>query len=100
MNGVQRLSLNKCLIDNWSSIEHLADIDTLQDLRIIAIPLWEEYANGEQFHLVVGRIPQLKILNGSVISAEQREQSERFLIRFCSSIVLKCYQVPLSLLSS
>uniref|UniRef100_A0A0R3S6X7 Ubiquitin-like domain-containing protein n=1 Tax=Elaeophora elaphi TaxID=1147741 RepID=A0A0R3S6X7_9BILA len=66
LNGVRRLSLNKCLIDNWSSIECLADINTLQDLRIIAIPLWEEYANDEHFHLVVGRIPQLKILNGSV----------------------------------
>ncbi|VDK84252.1 unnamed protein product [Litomosoides sigmodontis] len=64
LNGVHRLSLNKCLIDNWSSIERLADINTLQDLRIIAIPLWEEYANDEHFHLVIGRIPQLKILNG------------------------------------
>ncbi|CAG9534177.1 unnamed protein product [Cercopithifilaria johnstoni] len=82
LNGVHRLSLNKCLIDNWSSIERLADINTLQDLRIIAIPLWEKYANGDHFHLVVGRIPQLKILNGSLISAEQREQSERFLIRY------------------
>ncbi|VDO80841.1 unnamed protein product, partial [Onchocerca flexuosa] len=82
LNGVRRLSLNKCLIDNWSSIEHLADINTLQDLRIIAIPLWKEYTNDEHFHLIVGRIPQLKILNGSVISAEQREQSERFLIRY------------------
>uniref|UniRef100_A0AAF5PHE2 Leucine Rich Repeat family protein n=1 Tax=Wuchereria bancrofti TaxID=6293 RepID=A0AAF5PHE2_WUCBA len=82
LNGVRRLSLNKCLIDNWSSIEHLANINTLQDLRIIAIPLWEEYTNDEHFHLVIGRIPQLKILNGSVISAELREQSERFLIRY------------------
>ncbi|EJW86239.1 leucine Rich Repeat family protein [Wuchereria bancrofti] len=78
LNGVRRLSLNKCLIDNWSSIEHLANINTLQDLRIIAIPLWEEYTNDEHFHLVIGRIPQLKILNGSVISAELREQSERY----------------------
>lgn len=77
------MSLNKCLIDNWSSIERLADINTLQDLRITAIPLWEEYANDEHFHLIVGRIPQLTILNGSHISAEQREQSERFLIRSC-----------------
>uniref|UniRef100_A0A8R1XW35 Ubiquitin-like domain-containing protein n=1 Tax=Onchocerca volvulus TaxID=6282 RepID=A0A8R1XW35_ONCVO len=82
LNGVRRLSLNKCLIDNWSSIERLADINTLQDLRIIAIPLWKEYTNDEHFHLIIGRIPQLKILNGSVISAEQREQSERFLIRY------------------
>ncbi|VIO86751.1 Uncharacterized protein BM_BM2892 [Brugia malayi] len=82
LNGIRRLSLNKCLIDNWSSIEHLSNITTLQDLRIIAIPLWEEYTNDEHFHLVVGRIPQLKILNGSVISAELREQSERFLIRY------------------
>ncbi|EJD74013.1 hypothetical protein LOAG_18616 [Loa loa] len=64
------------------SIERLANINTLQDLRIIAIPLWKDYANDEHFHLVVGRIPQLKFLNGSVISAEQREQSERFLIRY------------------
>uniref|UniRef100_A0A915PXF8 Ubiquitin-like domain-containing protein n=1 Tax=Setaria digitata TaxID=48799 RepID=A0A915PXF8_9BILA len=78
LNGIRRLSLNKCLIDNWSSIEGLADIKTLQDLRIVAIPLFDEYANDEYFHLVVGRIPQLKILNGSTISAEQREQSERY----------------------
>lgn len=88
LNGVHRLSLNKCLINNWGSIERLADINTLQDLRIIAIPLWEQYANDEHFHLVIGRIPQLKILNGSVISAEQREQSERFLIRLCSFVLV------------
>ncbi|VDN01925.1 unnamed protein product [Thelazia callipaeda] len=82
LHGVCRLSLNKCLIDNWISIERLADIDTLQDLRIVSIPLCNEYTSDEHFHLVVGRIPQLKILNGSVITAEQRKQSERFFIRY------------------
>lgn len=80
--GIRRLNLNKCLIDDWTSIECLSGISTLQDLRIISIPLWKRYTSNEHFHLVVGRIPQLKVLNGSIISSEQREESERFFIRF------------------
>ncbi|VDK38725.1 unnamed protein product [Gongylonema pulchrum] len=82
LNGIRMLCLNRCLIDDWSSIECLANICTLEDLRLASIPLWNTLKEDEYFHLAVARIPQLKFFNGSLISEDQRHQSEVFFIRY------------------
>ncbi|VDM37390.1 unnamed protein product [Toxocara canis] len=82
MDGISQLNLNKCMVDEWKSVEALAEITTLRDLRISHNPLLANLSDEEKIHLVVARMPLLEVLNGSPISEEQREKSERFFIRY------------------
>lgn len=76
------LSLNNCRISEWTSIENLASLPRLEELRLMHIPLFHEHSDEERYHLVVGRLRAIKSLNGSHITAFQREESERFFIRY------------------
>lgn len=82
LDGVCNLSLNKCQIDDWESVERLAQISSLHVLRMQQIPLLTRYSSDERIHLVVGRMPHIEELNGSSISEAQRIESERFFIRY------------------
>lgn len=64
----------------------------LRDLRIMNVPLLDEYAEEERHHLIISRLPNLLALNGSVITPDGRETAERFFIRY--------YQVVLKLSST
>jgi len=79
---IKFLSLHNCSINDWNSIEKLDLMTRLEELKILNNPLFEQLPNEEKYHLVVGRLPKLKILNGSPITDTQREDSERFFIRF------------------
>uniref|UniRef100_A0A914C5B1 Tubulin-specific chaperone cofactor E-like protein n=1 Tax=Acrobeloides nanus TaxID=290746 RepID=A0A914C5B1_9BILA len=76
------LSLNNCQISDWRSIENLAHFTSLEELRVMHVPLFNEYSEEERYHLIVGRLRSIKLLNGSSISNFQREESERFFIRY------------------
>ncbi|CAO4385230.1 unnamed protein product [Caenorhabditis nigoni] len=76
------LNLAKTSIDSWTSLDHLSKMTSITDLRIPNIPLLDSLTNEERLHLIIGRIHQLRVLNGSKITGEQREQSERFFIRY------------------
>lgn len=80
--AIRSLALSECQINSWDAIENLRFVGKLEELRLRDIPLFEPYTNEERHHLVVGRLRQLKQFNGSNISAFQREESERFFIRY------------------
>ncbi|KJH46017.1 leucine Rich repeat-containing domain protein [Dictyocaulus viviparus] len=80
--SLQSVNLGKTEISDWESIDSLDRLPSLTDLRILAIPLLESYDEDERIHLVVARIRNLRVLNGSIITPEQREQSERYFIRY------------------
>ncbi|GMT06362.1 hypothetical protein PENTCL1PPCAC_28536 [Pristionchus entomophagus] len=81
-SSIRMINLSKTGIADWTSIEHIEHWPRLVDLRINNIPLLEDYSEEEKLHLVVGRLDKLELLNGSSISKEQRESSERFFIRY------------------
>lgn len=70
------------MIEDWESIESFADIETLRSMKLQHLPLLNAYTDEEKYHLVIGRLPFLEELNGSVITEEHRITSERFFIRF------------------
>ncbi|KAK0396825.1 hypothetical protein QR680_001874 [Steinernema hermaphroditum] len=80
--SVRSLCLNGCNFQDWEAVESLSVFSALEDLRIRNIPLFEGMADEQRHHLVVGRLPRLKTLNGSVLSHDRREESERFFLRF------------------
>ncbi|KAF7638222.1 hypothetical protein Mgra_00002192 [Meloidogyne graminicola] len=83
------LSLSNTKISNWESIENLKYFSKLEELRLTSIPLLKDYSIEERLNLVIGRLSFLKILNGSHINNCQREESERFFIRYYSSFEIK-----------
>ncbi|GMT36854.1 hypothetical protein PFISCL1PPCAC_28151, partial [Pristionchus fissidentatus] len=80
--SIRMINLSKTGISDWSSIENIENWPRLVDLRINNIPLLDDYSDEEKLHLVVGRLDKLELLNGSSITREQRESSERFFIRY------------------
>ncbi|TMS36446.1 hypothetical protein L596_003605 [Steinernema carpocapsae] len=80
--SVRSLCLNGCNFKDWDSIESILLFPALLDLRIRNIPLFQEMSDEERHHLVVGRLRSLKTLNGSVLTPDCREESERFFLRF------------------
>ncbi|WKY16728.1 hypothetical protein Q1695_001388 [Nippostrongylus brasiliensis] len=82
LGTLESLNLAKTEISDWDSIDNLDRLPSLTDLRILAIPLLEALNEEERTHLVIGRVRNLRVLNGSIITPEQREQSERYFIRY------------------
>ena len=64
------------------SIDQLNMLPGLIDLRIMNVPLLEEYDEEDRHHLIISRLPNLLALNGSVITPGMRETAERFFIRY------------------
>uniref|UniRef100_A0A7E4VV82 Ubiquitin-like domain-containing protein n=1 Tax=Panagrellus redivivus TaxID=6233 RepID=A0A7E4VV82_PANRE len=81
-NNVTTLTIHNCDIREWDIIESLSHLTQLQDLKCLRNPIFDEISDEERYHLVIGRLRNLKILNGSPISEAQREESERFFVRF------------------
>nr|XP_014350464.1 PREDICTED: tubulin-specific chaperone cofactor E-like protein isoform X2 [Latimeria chalumnae] len=52
------------------------------EVRLRGIPLLETYNNEERRSLVIARLPSVSLLNGSVVTDGEREDAERFFIRF------------------
>ncbi|KHJ94618.1 hypothetical protein OESDEN_05453 [Oesophagostomum dentatum] len=82
LGTLQSLNLGKTEIGDWDSIDSLDRLPSLTDLRILSIPLLEPLNEEERIHLVIGRVRNLRVLNGSIITPELREQSERYFIRY------------------
>ncbi|KAI6188762.1 Coel-1 [Aphelenchoides besseyi] len=88
--NLRSLSLNSCSINDWKSIEALAELPNLIDLRIRDVPLFDEYDCDTKHQLIVPRLRKLQTLNGSLITARFREDCERFFIRYYQG----CNQKP------
>ncbi|XP_050542311.1 tubulin-specific chaperone cofactor E-like protein [Daktulosphaira vitifoliae] len=83
------LNLNRTLIRTWDDVDILGRFPALKYLRIQGCPLFEEnperqeYTEHERRQLLIARLPCIQTLNGGAeITADEREDAERFLIRF------------------
>ena len=80
--GIRFLSIQECDITNWEAIESFENIGQLEELKVLNNPLFNSLSDEERYHLVIGRLRNLKVLNGSPIDETQREDSERFFVRY------------------
>jgi hypothetical protein len=79
---IRFLSIQECNINEWEAIESFENIGQLEELKVLNNPLFNNLSDEERYHLVIGRLRQLKVLNGSPINENQREDSERFFVRY------------------
>ncbi|XP_018423093.1 PREDICTED: tubulin-specific chaperone cofactor E-like protein isoform X2 [Nanorana parkeri] len=80
--NLRSISLHKSGLSSWEDIEKLNTLPKLEEVRLLGIPLVEPYSTEERRKLVVARLPSISKLNGSVVTEGEREDSERFFLRY------------------
>lgn len=75
------LNLNDSLLDMWEAIDALKHFPGLTDVSLMGIPLLEQYSDQHKRQLLIARLPNIKKLNKTSITDEEREDAERFFIR-------------------
>ncbi|KAG9482552.1 hypothetical protein GDO78_011301 [Eleutherodactylus coqui] len=80
-------------ISSWDDIEKLNTLPTLEEVRLLGIPLVEPYSTEERRKLTIARLPSVSKLNGSVVTEGEREDSERFFVRYYMNVPKE--EVPL-----
>lgn len=79
--NLKALNLNNTLLDTWEAIDALKSFPILTDVSVMGIPLLYQYTDQHKRQLLIARLPNIQKLNKTKISAEEREDAERFFIR-------------------
>ncbi|XP_045559546.1 tubulin-specific chaperone cofactor E-like protein isoform X3 [Salmo salar] len=80
--NLRSINLHNSGLNRWEDIEKLNQFPKLEDVRLQGIPLLQTYTNTERRSLMVAHLPSVSSLNGSVVTDGEREDSERFFIRY------------------
>ncbi|XP_036209610.1 tubulin-specific chaperone cofactor E-like protein isoform X3 [Myotis myotis] len=80
--NLRSISLHKSGLQSWEDIDKLNSFPKLEEVRLLGIPLLQPYTTEERRKLVIARLPSVSKLNGSVVTDDEREDSERFFIRY------------------
>lgn len=80
--NLRSISLHKSGLQTWEDIDKLNSFPKLEEVRLLGIPLLQPYTTEERRKLVIARLPSVSKLNGSVVTDDEREDSERFFIRY------------------
>ncbi len=83
LSNLSTLNISTTRIDSWQEVDKLRRFPALEELRLRRVPLFQRLTAHERRMLLVGRLPNVRVLNGGdVISANEREDAERAFIRF------------------
>ncbi|MEE6484578.1 hypothetical protein FKM82_013923 [Ascaphus truei] len=80
--SLRSISLHKSGLNCWEDITKLNSLPKLQEVRLLGIPLLEPHSTEERRKLVISRLPSVSKLNGSVVTEGEREDAERFFLRY------------------
>lgn len=69
-------------LGQWEDIEKLSLFPKLQEVKVMGVPLLQPYSTTERRSLVVAQLPAVTVLNGSVVTPGEREDAERFFVRY------------------
>jgi len=70
-----QVTLGQNRIASWRSIDALAAFPRLSELRLTGNPVMDSARSGGRFE-VIGRMAQLRLLNGSVVQPRERQDAE------------------------
>ena len=81
--NLKTLVMNKLNINDWKTVDKIREFGQLNNVRIQNIPLLNKYKDDEKFFLLICHLgDKIQTLNGSMITKEERESSERKFIRY------------------
>ncbi|XP_050965728.1 tubulin-specific chaperone cofactor E-like protein [Labeo rohita] len=81
-SNLRSINLHNSGLSRWEDIEKLNFFPKLQEVRVMGIPLLQPYTDQERRCLMVAQLPHVTVLNGSVVTDGEREDAERFFIRY------------------
>ena len=79
--ALRHLMLRGSAIGEWASVDALDRLPQLRELRLDQLPLTAELSAAVARRTAIGRVGQLKALNGSEVRVREREDAERFYLR-------------------
>ncbi|KAM6987765.1 tubulin folding cofactor E-like a isoform 1-T1 [Tautogolabrus adspersus] len=79
---LRSMNMNNSGLSQWDDIEKLNFFPRLEEVRLQGIPLLQTYTNAERRSLMIAQLPAISLLNGSVVTDNEREDAERFFIRY------------------
>ncbi|TTO95312.1 Tubulin-specific chaperone cofactor E-like protein [Bagarius yarrelli] len=80
--NLRSINLHNSGLSQWEDIEKLNCLPKLEEVRLQGIPLLQNYTNTERRSLMIAQLPSVNCLNGSIVTAGEREDAERFFIRY------------------
>lgn len=80
--NLRSINLHNSGLSRWEDVEKLNFFPKLQEVRVMGIPLLQPYTDQERRCLMVAQLPHVTVLNGSVVTDGEREDAERFFIRY------------------
>ncbi|XP_023198176.1 tubulin-specific chaperone cofactor E-like protein isoform X1 [Xiphophorus maculatus] len=80
--NLRSINLNNSGLSQWQDIERLNFFPKLEDVKAQGIPLLQSYSTQERRSLLLAQLPSVMVLNGSAISDGEREDAERYFIRY------------------
>ncbi|XP_049581503.1 tubulin folding cofactor E-like a isoform X3 [Syngnathus scovelli] len=80
--NLRSINLHNSGLNRWEDIEKLNFFPKLEEVRLQGIPLLQTYTNKERRSLMIAQLPSISHLNGSLVTESEREDAERFFIRY------------------
>ncbi|XP_072303056.1 tubulin-specific chaperone cofactor E-like protein [Eucyclogobius newberryi] len=80
--NLRSINLNNSGLSKWEDIERLNFFPNLVEVKAKGIPLLQHYSTEERRNLLLAQLPSVLLLNGSSVSEGEREDAERFFIRY------------------
>uniref|UniRef100_A0A3P8SXV5 Tubulin folding cofactor E like n=1 Tax=Amphiprion percula TaxID=161767 RepID=A0A3P8SXV5_AMPPE len=80
--NLHSINLNNSGLSKWDDIERLNFFPKLKEVKAKGIPLLQSYSTQERRSLLLAQLPSVTVLNGSAVSDGEREDAERFFIRY------------------
>ncbi|XP_008276586.1 tubulin-specific chaperone cofactor E-like protein [Stegastes partitus] len=80
--NLRSINLNNSGLSKWNDIERLNFFPKLEEVKAKGIPLLQSYSTQERHSLLLAQLPSVTVLNGSAVSDGEREDAERFFIRY------------------
>ncbi|KAM6907346.1 tubulin-specific chaperone cofactor E-like protein isoform 1-T2 [Xenentodon cancila] len=80
--NLRSINLNNSGLSEWKDIEKLNFFPKLEEVKAKGIPLLQPYSTEERRSLLLAQLPCVMVLNGSAVSNGEREDAERFFIRY------------------
>ncbi|XP_072885908.1 tubulin-specific chaperone cofactor E-like protein isoform X1 [Hemitrygon akajei] len=79
--NLRSINLHNSGLNSWDDIDKFKAFPKLEEVRLLGIPLLQNYSEEERRKLVIARLPSIILLNGSKVAGE-RIDAERFFIRY------------------
>src|SRR5690554_3473788 len=80
---LESLSISSNRIHSWESIVSMDRFPQLSTLRFSGNPLNKEYPTSVFRLLIIARLPKLSSLNGSLVRPAERNDAEKFYLKYC-----------------